>query len=174
MADRNNDGPSNPGGNPQGAAGRKGAAAATATAPPGAPAPRPTVDPTVMVRRERYMVASRQLPGVQPMAADVIASTLTNSPDVKIVRRMQPRGFGLLAAGGAAGAPEIIVAEMDAAHGMALRRSAPPHIIVEPDALLRHADDLTMAFNSSMTMLPGVGTDIALRVVGSDGRPLPK
>jgi subtilisin len=173
MADRNNDGPSTPGGNPQSAAaGRRagGSAAPNGTAGPA----QATVEPTVMARRERYMVASRPLPGIQPMAADVIASTLTNSPDVKIIRRMQPRGFGLLSAGGPAGAPEIIVAEMDAAHGLALRRSAPPHIIVEPDALLRHADDPMQAFNSGMTVLPGIGIDIALRVVGSGGRPLPK
>src|SRR5438045_1715756 len=62
---------------------------------------------------------------------------------------------------------------MDAAHGQALRRSAPPNIIVEPDALLRHADD-PMAFGSSSTLLPGIGVDITLRVVGSGGRPLPK
>src|SRR5438045_9316511 len=62
---------------------------------------------------------------------------------------------------------------MDAAHGQALRRSAPPNIMVEPEALLRHADD-PMAFGSSMTLLPGIGVDITLRVVGSGGRPLPK
>jgi subtilisin len=175
MADSNKNGPSNPDGNPpSAAAARKAGGSAAPNGTAGTATPRATVEPTVVARRERYMVASRPLPGIQPMAADVIASTLTNSPDVQIIRRIQPRGFGLLSAGGPTGAPEIVVAEMDAAHGLALRRSAPPHIIVEPDALLRHADDPMQAFNSSMTMLPGIGVDIALRVVGSGGRPLPK
>jgi subtilisin family serine protease len=141
----------------------------------------PTVTPPrapagVIVRRERYMVAARQLPGVQPMAANVIANTLTNMPDVTIVRRVQPRGFGALAAGGPAGVTsEIIVAEMDPARGAALRASAPPNVIVERDAFLRHADDLSVtAINNTVTMMPGVGIDIRLRIVGAGGQLLPK
>jgi subtilisin family serine protease len=149
---------------------------AAADAPSNGP-PSPTVPAGVAARRERYMVASRPLPGVQPMAADVIANSLTSRADVTIVRRVQPRGFGALSVGGASGGitPEIIVAEMDAATGAALRASAPPNVVVERDALLRHADDLAIAsFDNTMTMLPGVGIDIRLRVVGAGGRPLPK
>jgi len=129
-----------------------------------------------MVRRERYMVATRHLPGIQAAAVDAIATSLTNMPDVTIVRRIQPRGFGALSVGGPTGAaaPEIIVAEMDPARGAALRASAPPNVIVEKDALLRHADDLAIAaFNNTMTTVPGVGIDIRFRIVGAGGRPLP-
>jgi subtilisin family serine protease len=171
MADNNSTG-SNPGENNAGtAAGTNGAASGAVN---GAAPPRATVEPTVAVRRERYLVAARPLPGIQPMAADVIANALTNMPDVKIVKRMQPRGFGALSAGGiSGGTPEILVAEMEPGRGAALRASAPPNVIVERDSLLRHADDISMAFDQ-MTMLPGVGIDIKLRVVGAGGRTLPK
>lgn len=144
----------------------------------GTPHPNPTratVAATVAVRRERYMVATRKLPGVQPMAADAIINTLSNMPDVTIVKRVQPRGFSAFAAGGIGAAPAIVVAEMEPARGAALQASAPPNVIVERDALLRHADDFTTAaFNNAMTMLPGVGVDVRLRVVGTGNKPLPK
>jgi hypothetical protein len=136
--------------------------------------PRQTVEATVAVRPERYLVAPRPLPGIQPMAADVILSTLSNMPDVRIVRRMQPRGFGAFAAGGG-GTPEVVVAEMDPARGAALVASAGPSIIVERDALLRHADDGAIStFGNAMSMLPGPGVDVRLRIVSTSGRPLPK
>ncbi|MGY3448681.1 S8 family serine peptidase [Bradyrhizobium sp. USDA 4353] len=135
----------------------------------------PTVEPTVKTRRSRFLVAARPLPGVQPMAVDAIATTLNNMPDVQIIRQVKPSGFGALSAGGGGGGmPEIVVAEMDPARGAALRASAPPNVIVEHDALLRHADDLSMAFNNAMTMQPGIGIDVRLRVVGANGQPLPK
>jgi subtilisin family serine protease len=180
MADPNNDGPSNPA-TPQPAAPSTNGSG-TAAVPNGAAGPamsRPTVEPTVAVRRERYMVASRKLPGVQPMAADVIASTLTNMGGVTIVKRITPRGFGafstLSAGPSVATTTEIVVAEMDPAQGAQLRASAPPHVVVERDSLLRHADDFGLAdFNNAMTMMPGIGVDIPLRVVGAGGKPLPK
>ncbi|WP_315786615.1 MULTISPECIES: S8 family serine peptidase [unclassified Bradyrhizobium] len=135
----------------------------------------PTVEPTVKARRSRFLVAARPLPGVQPMAVDAIATTLNNMPDVQIIKQVKPSGFGAFSAGGGGGGmPEIVVAEMDPARGAALRASAPPNVIVEHDALLRHADDLSMAFNNAMTMSPGIGIDVRLRVVGTSGQPLPK
>ena len=135
---------------------------------------RQTVEATVAVRPERYLVAPRPQAGVQPMAADVILNTLSNMPDVRIVRRMQPRGFGAFSAGGG-GAAEVVVAEMDPARGAALVASAGPNIIVERDALLRHADDGAIsAFNNAMSMLPGPGVDVRVRVVGTSGRLLPR
>ena len=140
----------------------------------GGAATRTTVDATVAVRPRRFLVASRPLPGVQPMAADVILNTLNNLPDVRIVKRVQPRGFGAFSTG-AGTAGEIIVAEMDPDRGAALRASAPANIIVEHDALLQHADDPAMsAFNNAMAIVPGFGTDIRIRVVGLNGRPLSK
>jgi subtilisin len=134
-----------------------------------------TVEPTIKTRRTRYLVAARPLPGIQPMAVDIIANTLTNMSDVTIIRHVKPSGFGTLSTGGATGGmPEIVVAEMDQARGAALRASAPPHVIVEPDSLLRHADDITMAFNNTMTMLPGIGVDVKLRVISASGQPVPK
>jgi subtilisin family serine protease len=176
MSDPTNDGPSNPGATPTPAATNGSGTAAVPNGAAGPAIPKPTVEPTVAVRRERYMVASRKLPGVQPMAADVIASTLTNMGGVTIVKRMTPRGFGALSAGpSGATTTEIVVAEMDPVQGAQLRASAPPHVIVERDSLLRHADDLALTdFNNAMTMMPGIGVDIPLRVVGAGGKPLPK
>ncbi len=138
--------------------------------------PRPTVEAAVAPRRERFMVASRPLPGIQPMAADVLSSALMNMPDVKVVKRISPRGFGALSTGGGGGGsmPDIIVAEMDAVKGAQLRASAPPHVIVEHDAPLRHAEDLAMAFTAPPGLLPSVGFDVKLRVVATSGRVLPK
>lgn len=139
-----------------------------------AAAPRPTVEPTVAPRRERYLVASRPLPGLAPMAADVIAGTLTNMSDVKIVKHVKSRGFGALSFGaGNGGMPDIVVAEMDATRGAALRATAPPNVIVERDSLLRHADDISMSFTDPAALQAGVGFDISLRAVGASGRPLP-
>lgn len=135
----------------------------------------PTLEPTIKVRRDRYLIATRPQPGIQPMAAEMIASALTNMPDVTIVKHVRPSGFGALSAGGGGGGmPEVVVAEMEPARGAALRAGAPPNVIVERDALLRHADDLTLAFNNSATMLPGIGIDVKLRVVGTDGQPVVK
>jgi len=169
MADNNSTGP-NPSANSPGPATANGSAGGNGSTPP-----RATVEPTVAVRRERYMVAARPLPGVQPMAVDVIAGALTNMPDVAIVKRVKPRGFGALSAGGGSGGtPEIVVAEMPPERGLALQASAPPNVIVERDALLRHADDLSTSFTNAATMLPGVGVDVRLRIVGMGGQPLPK
>jgi subtilisin family serine protease len=169
MADNNSTGPT-PSANGLGPATTNGGAGGNGSTPP-----RPTVEPTVAVRRERYMVAARPLPGVQPMAVDVIAGTLTNMPDVTVVKRVKPRGFGALSAGGGnGGTPEIVVAEMPPARGLALQASAPPNVIVERDALLRHADDLSTSFTNAATMLPGVGVDVRLRIVGLGGQPLPR
>jgi len=170
MADNNSTGP-NPSANSPGPATTNCSAGGNGSSPP-----RATVEPTVAVRRERYMVAARPLPGVQPMAVDVIAGALTNMPDVAIVKRVKPRGFGALSVGGggSGGTPEIVVAEMPPERGLALQASAPPNVIVERDALLRHADDLSTSFTNAATMLPGVGVDIRLRIVGMGGQPLPK
>lgn len=135
---------------------------------------RPTVAATVAPRRVRYLVASRPLPGIAPMAADVIADTLTNMTDVKIIRHVKSRGFGALAVGaGGGGMPDIVVAEMDQVRGAALQASVPPNVIVERDAPLRHADDLSLAFADPATLQAGVGVDIKLRAVGTSGQPLP-
>jgi subtilisin len=170
MADNNSTGP-NPSANSPGPATTNGRAGGNGSTPP-----PPTVEPTVAVRRERYMVAARPLPGVQPMAVDVIAGALTNMPDVTVVKRVRPRGFGALSAGGggSGGTPEIVVAEMPPERGLALQASAQQGVIVERDALLRHADDLSTSFTNAATMLPGVGVDVRLRIVGMGGQPLPK
>lgn len=134
--------------------------------------PQQTIEATVAVRPERYLVAPRPVAGLAPMSADIILNALNNMPDVRIIRRMAPRGFNAFSTGGA---PEVVVAEMDPRRGEALVKTAPPNIIVERDALLRHADDADFsAFGNTMSMLPGPGVDVRLRIVSTSGRPLPR
>ena len=131
------------------------------------------VEPMTIAPTEQFMIASRRLPGFAPASATDLANAL---PDVKIVRRIQPRGLNAFSAGGPSSqTPEILVAEMDPARGAALRASAPPNVIVEPDAFLRHSADLTpFDFNGVMPIAAGVGVDVQLRVVGAGGKALPK
>jgi subtilisin family serine protease len=164
----------NPDKNPSSPSSGGGAAAGSGNG--SAPVSRPAVEPTVAARRERYMLASRAVPGLQPMSTDTISSALTSMSGVAIVKRIRPRGFGALTTdgGGTGGMPEIIVAEMDPAQAVQVRQSAPPHLIIERDGLLRPADGVNLLFNDPSTMLPGVGVDIRLRVVATSGRPLAK
>ena len=143
---------------------------------PAAPSPNGAdsrVEPMTLAPTERFMIASRRVPGFAPASAMDLANAL---PDVKIVRRIQPRGLNAFSAGGpSTQTPEILVAEMDSARGMALQASAPPNVIVERDAFLRFSDDLRpFDFNGVMPIAAGVGVDVQLRVVGAGGKPLPK
>ncbi|MGJ0535226.1 S8 family serine peptidase [Methylocystis sp.] len=143
---------------------------------PAAPAPNGAdtrVEPMAIAPMERFMIASRRLPGFAPASAMDLANAL---PDVKIVRRIQPRGLTAFSAGGPSSqTPEILVAEMDPARGAALQASAPPNVIVERDAFLRASDDFRpFDFNGVMPIAAGVGVDVQLRVVGVGGKPLPK
>ena len=91
----------------------------------------------VAVRPRRYLIAPRAAPGhFQPLSADSLHSTLENM-GVAVVRRIKPRGFGLMSAGGGGGG-EIIVTEMSLEKGEALRATAPPNVVVEHDQPLVH------------------------------------
>jgi subtilisin family serine protease len=143
---------------------------------PAAPSPNGAdtrVEPMALAPTERFMIASRRLPGFTPASATDLANAL---PDVKIVRRIQPRGLNAFSAGGPSSqTPEILVAEMDPARGAALQASAPPNVVVERDAFLRASDDFRpFDFNGVMPIAAGVGVDVQLRVVGAGGKPLPK
>ena len=66
----------------------------------------------------------------------------------------------------------IIVAEMDPARGA--RAVSSTECVVERDAFLRHADDLSVtAINNTVTMMPG-GHRYPVRIVGAGGRYAPR
>ncbi|MEF3366750.1 S8 family serine peptidase [Methylocystis sp. 9N] len=141
-----------------------------------APSPNgadPRVEPMAAAPTERYMIATRRVPGFAPASASDLANAL---PGVKIVRRLQPRGLNAFSVGAPMSqTPEILVAEMDRQRGLALQASAPPNVIVERDAFLRYSDDLRpFDFNGVMPIAAGVGVDVQIRVIGAGGKPLPK
>ncbi len=144
-------------------------------------AKRPFVPAQVATRTARFMVASRPVPGqLQPMAVDTINEALDGMPGVTVVRRLTSRGLGVLSAGPGSGAADVIVAEMTPERGEALRANAPPGVIVERDLLLGHAGPARDSFALLDAEFPVVGqpqrisADVMLRVVGKDGRPVPK
>jgi subtilisin len=148
-------------------------------------------DGPVTVRKQRYLVAVRTggnalVPMATEMLTNSLSSSLSNIEGVRILKRMKPRGFSALSAGpslGGVGAttPEIICCEMDPERGEALRAQArtTPHYIVEVDAQLKHLGLDTpnlIAASLESTLLPSKSgsVDVRVRVLGEDGRPLPK
>lgn len=136
-----------------------------------------SVPAQVAQRQGRYMVAPRSIPGqVQPMAVDSLHSVIEAMPDVQIVKRVKPRSFSTMSLGG--GGTEVIVAEMSVDKGDALRASAPPNVIVEPDNRLQHFAPVDlmklMRTNIESTMLPQTTQtgSLQLQVLGAGGKPL--
>ena len=145
----------------------------------------------VTPRKRRYLVAKRPIPAglqavtaaMQPMNDQQIENEL-RSLGADIIKEIKPRapgGFGMLAASGMdpVAMPGIIVAELDMEKGEQLRRSASASVIVEHDALLSHLDVATsarlMKASIEASLYPTsatTSTDVSIRVVGTDGRPV--
>ncbi|WP_207478165.1 S8 family peptidase [Arenibaculum pallidiluteum] len=111
------------------------------------------------------------------MSTDFVANSLNMLDDVEIVRRVAPKGVGVLGtfgAGGGSSMPEVIVARMPAERGLELLSTAGPTIVVEEDRLLHHSDfpEMPELLQPQFLAMPGVGTDIQFRVVGEGGKPL--
>jgi subtilisin family serine protease len=125
----------------------------------------------VGARKRQYLIAPRSVPGLAPMATDMIATALDMMQDVEVVKRIKPTVFGTLAAGG--GTPEIIVARMDERRGDELRTSSPPQVIVERDETLIHFQDFSLLRAAQETLVPaGQPTEIKFHVVGAGGEAL--
>lgn len=149
-------------------------ASAAATVQPGGSA-----SGGLQARPRLYLIAPRVVGQFQPMSTDQLAEALTNMPDVKIHRRIKPRGFGALSAGGpGSGIGEILVAEMSLERGEALRASAPPHVIVEHNDLLRHAASAPplelLDAHAAVAGADQVSVDVQLRIVDKNGKGIPK
>ena len=142
----------------------------------------------VGARKRRYLVATRPVPpglgmlaaGFQPFSTDQLTDALKQL-GADVVGEIKPRSASGMAlfANAAAGprTPDIIVAELDPDKGDELQKNAPPGVIVEHDALLKHADatfDLLRTSVESSLLPTSTATDsveIKLRVVGDDGEP---
>jgi subtilisin len=132
---------------------------------------------TVASRKPQYLIGSRALPGAAPVPTERIVQALDAMGEVEIVRRLRPRGSQTLSSGGVQPTAEIIIARMDEGQGEALRRSAVPNLVVEPDELLHCgdallADAMRLHIGGQMMPLPCHGKDIAFRVLGEGDRPL--
>lgn len=130
-----------------------------------------TVKP-VESRKRQYLIAPRSVPGLAPMATDMIAAAIEMMPEVEVVKRIKPRVFGALAAG--TGTPEVIVARMDERRGEELRQGSPPQVIVERDETLVHFQDFSLQRAAQEALVPvSEPTEIKFHVVGAGGEPLP-
>jgi hypothetical protein len=129
-------------------------------------------------RKQQYLIAVRPVPGFAAASADTIHDTLSGMDDVKIVRRLRPKGLKGLGVGAHPGAQEVIVARMDEQRAQALRQSAPPHVVIEPDGRLEIAEaTLTAAFATSWSFgraapTPRRRQETRFRVVGDGDQPL--
>ena len=133
-------------------------------------------------RKRQYLIAPRNVPGVlQPMSADAVHDALNNMEGVKVVKRIKPQSFSALAAGmPSASVPEVVVVETEVERGENIRVNAPAHLIVEHNALLKHADEVPDPFmlaRSSLEagLLPAqrIAIDLSFQVVGENNVPLP-
>jgi len=101
---------------------------------PGAKPGRP-----VESRKQQYLIAARQAPGIQPLALDMLEENLRSSPEIEIVDTIAPRGvMGLFATGDSA-VNKVLVAKMTHQAAGNLKQNAGPQLIVEQDQPLRFA-----------------------------------
>jgi subtilisin len=139
----------------------------------------------VVRRKQRYLIGIRALPGFAPLQADPFLERLSQMDGVEIVRKLQGRGSSAVAGThaeevtgeSAAQIPQIIVARMDEQRGEALRRSAPPHVVVELDAPLSYSHPAVPELMSWQLVgrgmpFPRPRREIRVRVVGEADRPL--
>jgi subtilisin family serine protease len=130
---------------------------------------------SVVRRKQRYMFGFRSLPGITSIPADPFLERLSQMDGVEIIRRMRPRRSQTLAT--TTPTEEIVVARMDERRGEALRQNAPPHVIVEVDALLDYSEmavtePVSWQFAAQAMPFPRPRREIRFRILGEGDRPL--
>jgi len=136
----------------------------------------------VVRRKQRYLIGFRSLPGIMPLPSDPFFERLAQMDSVEIIRRLPGLGAQAtpLASNGAAPAAmssEIVVVRMDEQHGEALRRNAPPHVIVERDVPLGYSDMLVpepLSWQHAVQAMPfpRARRELRFRILGDGERPL--
>jgi subtilisin len=133
---------------------------------------------TTVVRRQRYLVGFRSLPGMAPLPSDPFIERLAQMDGVEIIRRLRNRSSQTPDAAPAAAFREIVVARMDEQRGEALRQNAPPHVIVELDAPLAYSDMAVPEpanWNHTVQAMPfpRPRRELRFRILGEGDQPLP-
>jgi subtilisin len=141
---------------------------------------------TVVRRKQRYLIGFRAFAGIAAQPSDPFLETdpflerLAQMEGVEIIRRLRARGAPVPVGSQMAPASslqEILVARMDEQRGEALRRNAPPHIVVERDAALSYShmaapDLMSWPLAARAMPFPRSRREIRVRVLGEGDRPL--
>src|SRR5215471_272066 len=128
-------------------------------------------------RRRQFLIGVRSLPGFVPSPMETVYEALDRMEDVEILRRLRPKGFQGLGAASLPGEQEIIVVRMDEARAEALRLSAPPNVVIEPDAALEAGQATLLAplaalWSGRVVPTPRRRHEIRFRVLGDGDQPL--
>ena len=91
-------------------------------------------------RKPQFIIAMRQISGLQPLSADLVEQQLRSSPDIDFVKRIDPpRLLDLQSTDGAAGS--LVLARMDFDKAQLLQAQAGPRATIERDHPLIYALD---------------------------------
>lgn len=141
--------------------------------------PEPTqTQQNVGSRKRNYLIATRTVAGLAPLAADVLESTVREMEGIEYVRTLSPRGLAqVLAAGlpGSGDAMKVVVARMTEDRAATLKKTAPPQVLIEEDHPLRYATPdaaILTPFDAAAMTPPGESTAINLQVLGAGGAPV--
>ena len=136
-------------------------------------------------RLELYLIGQRAAPPAQPFAdleqsMDAIADYLTQQEHGEIIKRIKLRSAHSFAADDSVN--EVLVVRLEEGRAERLRAAAPPHLIIERDSPLQHADYLgspargTMMGALALNLLPlrSTAAELTVRVLGERDQPLAK
>src|SRR5882724_4065017 len=117
---------------------------------------------TVVRRKQRYLIGFRSLPGIMPLSGDPFLERVSQMDGVEIIRRLPS---------------ETVVVRTDEQRGEALRRNAPPHVVVEIDAPLDYSDMVVPEPMSGRLAVqampfPRPRRELLFRILGEGDRPL--
>jgi subtilisin family serine protease len=120
------------------------------------------------------MLATRTLPGIQPLSVESVVRVLSESPDIHVVKRISPpRLFNLESVGESPAT--VVVADIEPARAKALSASGQGSVVVERDELLSMAIPSPSMSTVSKLPNPGVffpsstGFSATFEVTGPDG-----
>ena len=132
------------------------------------------------IRREHYIIGTRTTPDGQSVASaqahsmNEVVEYLDRQENVEVIKRLKLGSAQPFTAGGR-GVSEVVVARIEEGKAQQLRSEAPPHLVIERDALLWCADYLPLAwrmpFGTQFPLRP-LASDIAIRVLGERDQPI--
>jgi hypothetical protein len=172
MSDRNENGNETPNGGSPNGGGRRRNIQSRSRGEGGRRARAATVPAQVRTRRSRYMIASRQAPGVQPLSTGDMVSLLQHMPDIEVVKQIDPpRVLGLQAFGVAT--PGVLVADMEEPRAELLSVSGRGQVMVERDEFLNYVLEPGLLApripNPGVFMASATGFSATFEVRGPDG-----